>query len=71
MSVNDLRIELSQMRESLERIEKKMEKMEDHLNGINLGVTNRVVRLETQMKIVVGVLGASSIAGAGFLGFGG
>lgn len=71
MSENELRSEIRSIRESLARIETKAEALETHMHAINVGFVDRVVRLETQMKIALGLIGAGSIGAASFLGIGG
>jgi hypothetical protein len=71
MSENELRAELRAMGSCLQRIETKQEALEAQIHAMNLNLVDRVVRLETQMKIAVGLLGLGGVGAAGFFGIGG
>ena len=67
----EIKAEIRAVRESLTRIENHVERLDENMLKLSLDVSTRVVRLETQMKIVLGIVGASGLGAAGFFGLGG
>lgn len=71
MNETALQLHLQTLHDELKEVKEQISELNRQLTEFNLGVSSKVVRLETQMKIVMGVIGAGGLGAAGFFGLGG